>query len=95
MTLKLQDKDTSGLKRIVMINSGQSDYVELEVGGSLHLVGDNGVGKSMILSTIQFVMIDDWRSGKMKLSKGALKPKNSTFLILTVTLFLRQKILAD
>ena len=79
MTLKLQDKDTSGLKRIVMINSGQSDYVELEVGGSLHLVGDNGVGKSMILSTIQFVMIDDWRSGKMKLSKGALKPKKFYF----------------
>lgn len=79
MTLKLQDKDTSGLKRIIMINSGQSDYVELEVGGSLHLVGDNGVGKSMILSTIQFIMIDDWRSGKMKLSKGALKPKKFYF----------------
>lgn len=79
MTLKLQDKNTSGLKRIIMINSGQSDYVELNIGNSLHLVGDNGVGKSMILSTIQFILIDDWRSGKMKLSKGALKPKKFYF----------------
>jgi DNA repair exonuclease SbcCD ATPase subunit len=72
-------KKTDGLVRIVMIKSGQADYVEIEPHSSVHLVGDNGIGKSMILATIQFLMIDDWNRGKMKLSNGALKHKEFYF----------------
>ena len=72
-------KNTSGLVRIVMINSGQADYVEIEPGSSVHLVGDNGVGKSMILATLQFLLIDDWSRGKMKFSSGPLKHKEFYF----------------
>lgn len=72
-------QNTSGLTRIVMINSGQADYVEIEPHSSVHLVGDNGIGKSMILATIQFLLIDDWTIGKMKMSKGALKHKEFYF----------------
>lgn len=74
-----QKKKTDGLVRIIMIKSGQADYVEIEPHSSVHLVGDNGVGKSMILATIQFLMIDDWNRGKMKLSNGALKHKEFYF----------------
>ena len=74
-----QKKKTDGLVRIVMIKSGQADYVEIEPHSSVHLVGDNGIGKSMILATIQFLMIDDWNRGKMKLSNGALKHKEFYF----------------
>ncbi len=74
-----QKKKTNGLVRIIMIKSGQADYVEIEPHSSVHLVGDNGIGKSMILATIQFLMIDDWNRGKMKLSNGALKHKEFYF----------------
>jgi hypothetical protein len=74
-----QKKKTDGLVRIIMIKSGQADYVEIEPHSSVHLVGDNGIGKSMILATIQFLMIDDWNRGKMKLSNGAFKHKEFYF----------------
>ena len=74
-----QKTKTDGLVRIIMIKSGQADYVEIEPHSSVHLVGDNGIGKSMILATIQFLMIDDWNRGKMKLSNGALKHKEFYF----------------
>ncbi|MDA8623006.1 hypothetical protein N9L38_01910 [Candidatus Poseidoniales archaeon] len=74
-----QKKKTDGLVRIIMIKSGHADYVEIEPHSSVHLVGDNGIGKSMILATIQFLMIDDWNRGKMKLSNGALKHKEFYF----------------
>ena len=74
-----QKMKTDGLVRIIMIKSGQADYVEIEPHSSVHLVGDNGIGKSMILATIQFLMIDDWNRGKMKLSNGALKHKEFYF----------------
>ena len=79
MMLTKPKQDSSGLVRIVMIKSGQADYVEIEPHSSVHLVGDNGIGKSMILATIQFLMIDDWNRGKMKLSNGALKDKEFYF----------------
>jgi len=79
MILGKKKEKTDGLVRIIMINSGQADYVEIEPHSSVHLVGDNGIGKSMILATIQFLMIDDWNRGKMKLSNGALKHKEFYF----------------
>lgn len=50
----------NGLNRLVMIGSGVSDYVEIEPSESTHLVADNNIGKTSILSTLQFLLIDDW-----------------------------------
>lgn len=51
----------NGLTRLIMIGSGVSDYVEIEPSKSTHLVADNNIGKTSILSTLQFLLIDDWK----------------------------------
>jgi len=52
------------LTRLVLINSGKADYVEIEPKLSTHLAADNGEGKSSILNALQFLMIDDWNRMK-------------------------------
>ena len=54
----------TGLSKLVMINSGVSDYVEIDAGRVTHLAGENGLGKTSILSTLQFLMIDNWNNMK-------------------------------
>ena len=58
---------TPQLTRIIQINSGKADYVEIEPRNSTHLAADNGEGKSSILNALQFLMIDDW--SRMKFPK--------------------------
>ena len=58
---------TPQLTRIIQINSGKADYVEIEPRNSTHLAADNGEGKSSILNALQFLMIDDWT--RMKFPK--------------------------
>ena len=53
-----------GLSKLVMINSGVSEYVEIETDRATHLAGENGLGKTSILSTLQFLMIDNWKNMK-------------------------------
>ena len=48
----------SGPTRLVMINSGKFDYGEVELGSPLHLIGPNNVGKTTLISTLQFLYID-------------------------------------
>lgn len=50
---------TNGPKKLVLINSGKYDYAEVELGGSLQLVGPNNTGKTTLISTLQFLYIDD------------------------------------
>lgn len=59
---------TPQLTRIIQINSGKADYIEIEPRNSTHLAADNGEGKSSILNALQFLMIDDW--SRMKFPKG-------------------------
>ena len=59
---------TPQLTRIIQINSGKADYVEIEPRNSTHLAADNGEGKSSILNALQFLMIDDW--SRMKFPNG-------------------------
>ena len=79
MSFGQQKKKTDGLVRIIMIKSGQADYVEIEPHSHRYIVGDNGIGKSMIFNNNSILMIDDWNRGKMKLSNGALKHKEFYF----------------
>ena len=54
----------TGLSKLVMINSGVSEYVEIDTDRATHLAGENGLGKTSILSTLQFLMIDNWKNMK-------------------------------
>ncbi|MDH2918844.1 MAG: hypothetical protein PXX73_06600 [Sideroxydans sp.] len=58
-----------GVKRIIFIRAGRYDYAELELGKSVHLVGDNNVGKTSLIESLQFLYIgnfSDMRFGNYK-----------------------------
>lgn len=50
-----------GPLRIVLLRSGVYDYAELELHAPLHLVAANNVGKTSLISALQFLYIDDAR----------------------------------
>ena len=60
MTFGLREIKKSGLSRLIMINSGVSDYVEILPQDSTHLVAENNIGKTSILACLQFLLIDDF-----------------------------------
>ncbi|PIE51937.1 hypothetical protein CSA37_09170 [Candidatus Fermentibacteria bacterium] len=45
--------------RLVMINAGKFDYGEIDLSLPVHLVGQNNVGKTTLISTLQFLYIDN------------------------------------
>ena len=45
--------------KLVMINSGKFAYGEVDLSSPLHLVGQNNVGKTTLISTLQFLYIDN------------------------------------
>jgi hypothetical protein len=45
--------------KLVMINSGKFGYGEVDLSSPLHLVGQNNVGKTTLISTLQFLYIDN------------------------------------
>lgn len=49
----------NGPRKLILINSGSYDYAEVELSGSLQLVGPNNTGKTTLISTLQFLYIDD------------------------------------
>lgn len=48
---------TPGPTRIILIRSGRYDLAEIALGNSVHIVGDNNVGKTSAISTLQFLYI--------------------------------------
>ena len=57
-----------GLARLIVIHSGKYDYACVDTDSSLHLVGPNNVGKTSLISLLQFLYIDDQR--KMHFSRN-------------------------
>jgi hypothetical protein len=55
---------TPGVKRIIFIRAGRYDYAELELGKSAHLVGDNNVGKTSLIESLQFLYIGNFNEMK-------------------------------
>jgi len=53
-----------GVKRIIFIRAGRYDYAELELGKSVHLVGDNNVGKTSLIESLQFLYIGNFNEMK-------------------------------
>jgi len=47
-----------GPTRLVLIRSGKYEFGEVELIRPLHLIGPNNVGKTSLISTLQFLYID-------------------------------------
>src|SRR2546423_15007106 len=51
----------NGPQRLVLINAGRYDYAEIELRGSLQIIGPNNTGKTTLINTLQFLYLDDRR----------------------------------
>ena len=51
----------TGPRRLILIQSGKYDYAELDLSQSFQLVGVNGLGKTALISTLQYLYIDNQR----------------------------------
>ena len=57
----------AGPRRLILINSGKYDYAEIDLTKSFQLVGANGLGKTALIATLQYLYTDsqrDMRFGK-------------------------------
>ena len=52
----------NGPQKIILVNAGRYDYAEVELGGSLQIVGPNNTGKTTLINTLQFLYVDDLRT---------------------------------
>lgn len=50
-----------GPQKLILINSGRYDFAEVELSGSLQIVGPNNTGKTTLINTLQFLYLDDRR----------------------------------
>ena len=55
------DTHSFGVTRLVLINAGMVDYIDLNLSVPLHLHAANNVGKTSIINTLQFLYIDDMK----------------------------------
>ncbi|WP_437656589.1 hypothetical protein [Sorangium sp. So ce1182] len=51
-----------GPSRLILLKAGKFDYAEVDLHGSLHLVGPNNVGKTSLVAALQFLYVDDQRA---------------------------------
>ena len=51
----------TGPQRLILIHSGCYEYAEIELTGSLQIVGPNNTGKTALINTLQFLYLDDRR----------------------------------
>lgn len=49
----------TGPQRLILIQSGPYEYAEVELSGALQIVGENNVGKTTLIKTLQFLYIDN------------------------------------
>lgn len=50
-----------GPRRLILIESGKYDYAELDLTRSFQLVGVNGLGKTALIATLQYLYTDNQR----------------------------------
>jgi len=50
-----------GPKKLILIGAGRYDYADVELSGSLQIVGPNNTGKTTLINTLQFLYLDDRR----------------------------------
>lgn len=51
----------AGPRRLILIHSGKYDYAELDLTRPFQLVGVNGLGKTALISTLQYLYLDSQR----------------------------------
>lgn len=51
----------TGPTKLILLRTGKFEYGEVELTHPLHLIGPNNVGKTSLISTLQFLYIDDQR----------------------------------
>lgn len=51
----------NGPKKLILIRAGVCDYAEVELRGTLQIVGPNNTGKTTLINTLQFLYLDDRR----------------------------------
>ncbi|MFO7534865.1 MAG: hypothetical protein R6X19_04145 [Kiritimatiellia bacterium] len=51
----------TGPSKIVVFHCGKFDFAELELDSPVHLIGPNNVGKTSLISLLQFLYLDDQR----------------------------------
>ncbi len=52
----------NGPLKVVLIRAGRYDYAEVELSGSVQMVGPNNTGKTTLINTLQFLYVDDLRT---------------------------------
>jgi hypothetical protein len=50
-----------GPQRLILINSSVYEYAEVELVGTLQIVGPNNIGKTTLIKTLQFLYLNDRR----------------------------------
>src|SRR6266487_4756635 len=50
-----------GPQRLILINSSLYEYAEVELAGTLQIVGPNNIGKTTLIKTLQFLYLNDRR----------------------------------
>ncbi len=49
----------TGPQRLILLQSGRYEYAEVELAGTLQIVGQNNTGKTTLINTLQFLYLDD------------------------------------
>jgi hypothetical protein len=52
----------NGPLKVILIRAGRYDYAEVELAGSVQMVGPNNTGKTTLINTLQFLYVDDLRT---------------------------------
>ena len=60
-------------QKLILIGSGRYDYAEVELEGTLQIVGPNNTGKTTLINTLQFLYLDDRR----KMDFGSYSPEQT------------------
>jgi hypothetical protein len=50
-----------GPQRLILINSSLYEYAEVQLAGTLQIVGPNNIGKTTLIKTLQFLYLNDRR----------------------------------
>ena len=66
-----------GPYRIVALHCGKFDYAEVEIDTPVHLIGPNNVGKTSLISLLQFLYLDDQR--QMQFSRDMTETRRYYF----------------
>lgn len=59
-----------GPYRIVAFHCGKFDFAEVEIDSPVHLIGPNNVGKTSLISLLQFLYLDDQRQMQFSRDMG-------------------------